>query len=178
MSARLVPLNPALLPPIVLQRPIILVGRHPECDVRIDRPEVSDRHCCLAQAEQRLIVRDLGSRNGVRVNGRLVEEAVLSPLDEVALGPIVFRVEGGVPAPRPSPASSPLPASPQASEARPPGQSQIKSLNVTSIPPQPREESEGGGNGHSGKRKRNKPPSLPDLPIAGGDSELVPIDDI
>jgi pSer/pThr/pTyr-binding forkhead associated (FHA) protein len=93
MPARLVPLTAGSAPTIVLQRPVVLIGRHPECDVRIDLPQVSRRHCCIALAYDRLLIRDLGSRNGVRVNGRLIEECSLRQGDEVAIGQIIFRLE-------------------------------------------------------------------------------------
>jgi pSer/pThr/pTyr-binding forkhead associated (FHA) protein len=76
-----------------------LIGRHPECDVRIDLSKISRRHCCLALAYDRVMIRDLGSRNGVRVNGLLVEEAQLHGGDEIAIGPILFRVEDETPPP-------------------------------------------------------------------------------
>ena len=98
MSAQLVPLSAGLAPPIPLQRPILLIGRHPECDVRIDLPKVSRRHCCLALAYDRVVIRDLGSRNGLRVNGRVVDEAQLRPGDEVAIGPLLYRMEMPEPA--------------------------------------------------------------------------------
>jgi hypothetical protein len=44
-------------------------------------------------AYDRVLIRDLGSRNGVRVNGRVVEEARLHFGDELAIGPILFRLE-------------------------------------------------------------------------------------
>ena len=50
MSVRLVPLTAGEGPIVALQRPVVLIGRHPECDVRLDKPEVSRRHCCLALA--------------------------------------------------------------------------------------------------------------------------------
>ena len=111
MSARLVPLSlgPADAPVISLQRPVILVGRHPECDVRIDVPQVSRRHCCLALASERVMIRDLGSRNGVRVNGRVVEESILRPGDEVAIAQFLYRLEGDTPAPAPPPPTRPAP---------------------------------------------------------------------
>jgi len=102
MSARLIPVSSKTLPTIAVQRPVVLVGRHPECDVRIDLPKVSRRHCCLALAYDRLVIRDLGSRNGLRVNGRVVDEARLQTGDEVALGPLIFRVEGIDPPPAPA----------------------------------------------------------------------------
>lgn len=104
MSARLVPVTEGTAPTVSLQRPVVLIGRHPECDVRIDLPQVSRRHCCVAQANERITIRDLGSRNGVRVNGRLVEEARLRPGDEVAIAQLIYRLDDpSVPPPAPGP---------------------------------------------------------------------------
>jgi predicted component of type VI protein secretion system len=111
MSARLVPLNhPSSAPAIPLLRPVVMVGRHPECDVRLDLPKISRRHCCLALVYDRVMIRDLGSRNGLRVNGRVVEEAQLQAGDEVAIGPLLYRVESLQPAPPPAPEPVPPPA--------------------------------------------------------------------
>jgi pSer/pThr/pTyr-binding forkhead associated (FHA) protein len=93
MSFRIVPLIQGTAPSIALIRPVILIGRHPDCDVRIESAKVSRRHCCVAMAYDRLLIRDLGSRNGTRVNGRLLEECRLQPGDELAIGPIIFRLE-------------------------------------------------------------------------------------
>jgi len=79
----------------------LLVGRHPECDIRFDLPTISRRHCCLALAYDRITIRDLGSRHGIRVNGELCEESRLHPGDELAIGPLLFRFEGDTPAPPP-----------------------------------------------------------------------------
>jgi pSer/pThr/pTyr-binding forkhead associated (FHA) protein len=107
MPARLVPLNDSSSPAISLQRPVLLIGRHSECDVRIDLPQVSRRHCCVALAYDRLTIRDLGSHNGIRVNGLPVEETVLLPGDEVAIAHLIYRLEDGG-APRPTPVVSNL----------------------------------------------------------------------
>jgi pSer/pThr/pTyr-binding forkhead associated (FHA) protein len=93
MSFRIVPLLKGTAPAIALYRPVLLIGRHVECDVRLDSPKVSRRHCCVATAYDRVLIRDLGSRNGVRVNGRLLDESRLLPGDELAIGPIFFRLE-------------------------------------------------------------------------------------
>lgn len=97
MSARLVPLISGAAKPITLSRPVLLVGRHPECDVRIDLPQISRRHCCLATAYDRITIRDLGSRHGVRVNGRIVDESRLISGDEVAIGHLLYRFEDAAP---------------------------------------------------------------------------------
>ena len=93
MSAQLVPLNAGTAPSISLLRPVLLVGRHADCDVRIDLPQISRRHCCVVLADDRVLIRDLGSRNGLRVNGRLIDEARIYPGDEVAIGPLLYRYE-------------------------------------------------------------------------------------
>ena len=109
MVARLIPIVAGAAEAIPLRRPILLVGRHPECDARIDLPQVSRRHCCLAIAYGRTSIRDLGSRHGVRVNGRAVEESQLFPGDEIAIGHLIYRFE--------EPAEGPAPTRPVA--ARP-----------------------------------------------------------
>jgi pSer/pThr/pTyr-binding forkhead associated (FHA) protein len=104
MSARLVPLSLGRTPAAVisLQRPVVLVGRHPECDFRIDSPQVSRRHCCVATANDRVTIRDLGSRNGVRINGRVIDESIVRPGDEIAISQFIYRLEVDTPPP-PSP---------------------------------------------------------------------------
>ncbi len=128
MSLRLVPVIKGSAPLILLQRPVLLIGRHLECDVRIDSPKVSRRHCCLAMAYDRILIRDLGSRNGVRVNGRPVDESRLQDGDELAIGPILFRLETatdnpeaqGVPPARPAPGQRPGRPGPPAPSVAPP----------------------------------------------------------
>jgi predicted component of type VI protein secretion system len=94
---------PGTAPTITLQRPVVLIGRHIDCDARIENPKISRRHCCLAIAYDRIVLRDLGSRNAIRVNGRIVEEVRLQPGDEVAIGPIIYRFEAqGAPSSSPA----------------------------------------------------------------------------
>jgi pSer/pThr/pTyr-binding forkhead associated (FHA) protein len=126
MSFRIVPLVKGSAPAIALYRPVLLIGRHLDCDVRIDSTKVSRRHCCIATAYDRISIRDLGSRNGVRVNGRLLEESRLQPGDEVAIGPILFRLEhedenAAGPRPNAAPASGrPAPVAKTLQKGRPP----------------------------------------------------------
>ena len=90
MPAQLVALNDG--PSIWLDKPILLVGRHPECDIQIDSRKISRRHCCIAQVSDYLVVRDLGSTNGVRINGVRVVEGRLTPGDELTIGSHRYRV--------------------------------------------------------------------------------------
>lgn len=118
MNYQLVPADQGVSPPIPVHRPVLLIGRHPECDFRINLPKISRRHCCVALAYDRILVRDLGSHNGVRVNGRTVQEAILHAGDEVAIGPLIYRLVAEPAAPSPPasggarPAAAGRPASP------------------------------------------------------------------
>ena len=90
MPAQLVALTEG--PNILLDKPILLLGRHPECDIQIESHKISRRHCCIAQVEDYLTVRDLGSTNGIRINGVRVQEGRLKPNDELTIGNSRYRV--------------------------------------------------------------------------------------
>lgn len=93
MLMHLVPMSNG--PLIPLDKPIVFFGRAPECDVvLLDSRKVSRKHCCIAQIDDHFVIRDLGSMNGVRVNGKPVSrEARINPGDEVHIGDIGFRME-------------------------------------------------------------------------------------
>jgi pSer/pThr/pTyr-binding forkhead associated (FHA) protein len=110
MPAQLVALNDG--PSILVDKPILLLGRHPECDIQIDSRKISRRHCCIAQVEDYLVVRDLDSTNGIRINGVRVVEGRLKEGDELMIGNQRYQVSwDSVPA-------APLPAVPR--KAAPP----------------------------------------------------------
>ena len=122
MTYQLIPADKGSSSSIPVHRPVLLIGRHPECDFRIDLPKISRRHCCVALAYDKIFVRDLGSHNGVRVNGRVVEEAMLQAGDEVAIGPLIYKLVADSAIPSPAPAGgarSPAAASKNASAALP-----------------------------------------------------------
>jgi hypothetical protein len=62
---------------IPLSGVLTIIGRHRECDFRLNSSRISRRHCCLAIGENGLVVRDLGSTNGIRINGCSVGEGIL-----------------------------------------------------------------------------------------------------
>ncbi|RPI90573.1 MAG: FHA domain-containing protein [Planctomycetaceae bacterium] len=103
MAATLVPVDGGS--PIVLEKQIILIGRHQDCDIPLPaHAKVSRRHCCIVQAGERYVVRDLGSMNGLRVNGHRVNESELQPGDELSVADAVFIFRGALQrsGPRPS----------------------------------------------------------------------------
>jgi Protein of unknown function (DUF3662)/FHA domain len=73
-----------------------VIGRSREADVVIDDPNVSRRHAEVRPSGGSWIVRDLGSTNGVKVNGRRIQgPQSLRPGDEIVLGTarVTFELE-------------------------------------------------------------------------------------
>src|ERR1700676_1637117 len=63
---------------IELDRPRLLIGREPSCDIHLPHPGVSRRHAQLQCTEQgRWLLQDLSSRNHVFVESRPVQQIVL-----------------------------------------------------------------------------------------------------
>ena len=81
-------------PHILLDKPIVLIGRHEECDIQLNSRKVSRKHCCVAQVNDYFVVRDLGSTNGVRINGVRVQEGTLKPGDELMIGNYRYQIQG------------------------------------------------------------------------------------
>jgi predicted component of type VI protein secretion system len=79
-------------PSILLDKPILLLGRHQECDIQLPSRKVSRRHCCIAQVNDYLVVRDLCSTNGIRINGIRVLGGALKPGDELTIGNYRYQV--------------------------------------------------------------------------------------
>jgi Inner membrane component of T3SS, cytoplasmic domain/Domain of unknown function (DUF1707) len=69
-----------------------VVGRSRGCDVVLSDGAVSRRHLLVASRGGRCSVRDLGSTNGLEVNGRPTRTAVLWPGDVLMLGRAVMAV--------------------------------------------------------------------------------------
>ena len=69
-----------------------LIGRGEDCRIRSDSTRVSRHHALVRVTSERLLVEDLGSRNGTWMHGRrLAGPAELSSGDEVRVGPEVIR---------------------------------------------------------------------------------------
>ena len=64
----------------------VVVGRDSDlCQVRLPHPDVSRRHCRIKNEAGRIVVQDLGTRNGTIINGKRVAEAELSPGDVIEI---------------------------------------------------------------------------------------------
>jgi predicted component of type VI protein secretion system len=89
MRAQIVPLEGGM--PIEVIKDMTLVGRGEECDIRLDHKSISKIHCVLVKTDGVLLIRDLGSTNGTRVNGTRVRRAVLLPNDKLSIANRHFR---------------------------------------------------------------------------------------
>ena len=71
-----------------------LIGRTPDCAVRIDSPQVSRQHARVRVDQGQATVTDLGSKNGTHVEGVRIDRArLLEDGETVCVGPalMVFR---------------------------------------------------------------------------------------
>jgi pSer/pThr/pTyr-binding forkhead associated (FHA) protein len=90
MRAQLIPVDGGETIEIV--KDMVLVGRREECDLSLDHKSVSKLHCVIVKTDGLLLVRDLGSTNGTRVNGQRVRRAALLPNDQLSIASVKFRV--------------------------------------------------------------------------------------
>jgi predicted component of type VI protein secretion system len=90
MRAQLVPIAGGT--PIEVAKDMTLVGRGEECDVRLEHKSVSKIHCVIVKTDGLMLVRDLGSTNGTRVNGTRVRRGMLLPNDKISVANFHFRI--------------------------------------------------------------------------------------
>jgi len=76
-----------------------VIGRGPDCKLKLSQPLVSRRHCELYESQGRLLVRDLGSMNGTYVGSERVEEAELPHEGLLTIGAVTFRALYQAPGP-------------------------------------------------------------------------------
>ena len=71
---------------VILDRLPAILGRDVTADVHLKDPWTSHRHCEIDQIGDVLVVRNLGSKNGVFMQGHRVEESRLLPGDQFTIG--------------------------------------------------------------------------------------------
>ncbi len=76
-----------------LTHPVTVIGRAAECDLRLDDPGVSRRHAEIRYVDGKVGIVDLGSTNGVMVNGKASDRVELADGDriDVASTSLIFR---------------------------------------------------------------------------------------
>lgn len=90
MYGELIPLGGG--DPIPLLKEQLLVGRRESCDIVLRFANVSAHHCQLAFDNGYLYVRDMQSRNGIKVNDVRVQERRLDPGDVLSVAKHRYQV--------------------------------------------------------------------------------------
>jgi len=72
---------------------MLTIGRAEDSDLIIASTRVSRHHCEIINEDNRVLIRDKKSGNGTLVNGEKIEEVVLTPGDEIQVGPLTFAIE-------------------------------------------------------------------------------------
>jgi len=93
MRAQLIPIDGGQA--IEVLKDLTVVGRKEDADLRLDHKSVSKLHCVIVKTDGLLLVRDLGSTNGTRVNGQRVRRAALLPNDHLSIASFRFKVHLG-----------------------------------------------------------------------------------
>jgi len=78
--------------PIPLLKNRLVIGRRESCDIVLEFPNISSQHCSLEIQNGYWMVRDLRSRNGIKVNGERVDSKFLLPGDELAIAKHRYQV--------------------------------------------------------------------------------------
>ena len=78
--------------PISLLKPILTIGRHSLADIQLSFPNVSTRHCELRIVDGFWFFRDLGSRNGIRLNDVIEQSNWLLPDDVISIANHRFKI--------------------------------------------------------------------------------------
>ena len=71
----------------------VTVGYGPDNDIRLRDESVSGRHFSLAESPNGIVLKDLGSTNGTRLNDIPVMEALVKPGSDITLGDTVVRFQ-------------------------------------------------------------------------------------
>jgi pSer/pThr/pTyr-binding forkhead associated (FHA) protein len=78
---------------IPLIRNKLSIGRRESCDICLRFPNISGLHCELSYQDGYWLVRDLGSTNGVKVNGIKVKLKALKDGDELAIANRAYTIK-------------------------------------------------------------------------------------
>jgi pSer/pThr/pTyr-binding forkhead associated (FHA) protein len=84
--------GPAAGTSYAVNRERIVLGRGPGVDHAFDDRAMSRQHAVLEASGAALMVRDLGSTNGISVNGTVVQSAELHHGDRLQLGTWAFQL--------------------------------------------------------------------------------------
>ena len=70
----------------------VVIGREETCEIVLDDPQISRQHARLHFVEGAVVLEDLDSRNGVRVDGDRIDSIELRSRDEFTIGQTTFHL--------------------------------------------------------------------------------------
>ncbi|MCK4931823.1 MAG: FHA domain-containing protein, partial [Candidatus Aminicenantes bacterium] len=78
-----------------LNKDKIVIGRNEDNDIVLPDPLASRHHVQIKKEKKGYVLKDLGSHNGTKVNGKLIQEVRLKEKDEIQIGQckLVFLIE-------------------------------------------------------------------------------------
>jgi predicted component of type VI protein secretion system len=81
---------------VALKKPVQVIGRQSDCQIRIPSSSVSRHHCEISVGDGKVMLRDLGSSNGTYVNQKKIAQAELKAGDLIAVGEfvVVVKIDG------------------------------------------------------------------------------------
>jgi sigma-B regulation protein RsbU (phosphoserine phosphatase) len=87
---------------VELDRPRLLIGREPTCDLCLPHPGVSRRHAQLQETEPgRWLLQDLSSRNHVYVDNKPIQQVILEPRKPFRIAEYTLTLEQSATVPEP-----------------------------------------------------------------------------
>jgi pSer/pThr/pTyr-binding forkhead associated (FHA) protein len=81
--------------PFEVKKELTVAGRQEGCDLLIDHKTVSKLHCVLVCVDGMLLVRDLSSTNGCRINGQRITNGAVLPGEILAIAGVSYRLKMG-----------------------------------------------------------------------------------
>ncbi len=79
--------------PIPLLKPALVIGRRDRCDITLAFPNISSQHCELVFKNGYWEIRDLNSRNGIKVNEERCDSKWLMPGDVVSIAKHRYEIQ-------------------------------------------------------------------------------------
>ncbi|MEZ6057739.1 MAG: FHA domain-containing protein [Planctomycetaceae bacterium] len=141
--------------PVPLLKPRLVIGRRNRCDIVLEFPNVSSQHCELELKNGFWHIQDLGSSNGIKVNGERCDSQWLQPGDNLSVAKHQFTIH-----------YVPSGDAPPIEESDPFGMSLMEKAGLSRRKPKGSTES-AEGNGSNGSAAR-KPPSNSQAPRVDG----------
>jgi len=87
----LVPIGGGETIPLVAE--VMTIGRRSSCDIRLDFHNVSGLHCELSYKNGVWSIRDMGSTNGIKVNGERTKSRMLRPGTEIGIAGHSYTIQ-------------------------------------------------------------------------------------